>query len=154
MIVFFFFFQAEDGIRDYKVTGVQTCALPISAQAAKLKSDTAALRAFRHAFADRIDSAKAYLAPALSSPDSTDRLSAAVFMLTGGSKLAQAGAYDRAYPWLDQLLQLVAPRTPADTVGPRQPIRLPARFWYGGSAVASVSGPYSAMVKSKSCTEA
>src|SRR2546426_12694702 len=30
MICFFFFFQAEDGIRDYKVTGVQTCALPIS----------------------------------------------------------------------------------------------------------------------------
>src|SRR5256885_5155603 len=29
---FFFFFQAEDGIRDYKVTGVQTCALPISAR--------------------------------------------------------------------------------------------------------------------------
>src|SRR5256885_9711436 len=28
--IFFFFFQAEDGIRDYKVTGVQTCALPIS----------------------------------------------------------------------------------------------------------------------------
>src|SRR6266566_5620787 len=30
MICVFFFFQAEDGIRDYKVTGVQTCALPIS----------------------------------------------------------------------------------------------------------------------------
>src|SRR5256885_63071 len=28
-VSFFFFFQAEDGIRDYKVTGVQTCALPI-----------------------------------------------------------------------------------------------------------------------------
>src|SRR2546429_4563697 len=27
----FFFFQAEDGIRDVAVTGVQTCALPISA---------------------------------------------------------------------------------------------------------------------------
>src|SRR5205807_4876071 len=27
-----FFFQAEDGIRDYKVTGVQTCALPISGE--------------------------------------------------------------------------------------------------------------------------
>ena len=26
----FFFFQAEDGIRDIGVTGVQTCALPIS----------------------------------------------------------------------------------------------------------------------------
>src|SRR5207302_9031431 len=29
-VVFFFFFQAEDGIRDFHVTGVQTCALPIS----------------------------------------------------------------------------------------------------------------------------
>ena len=29
-LVFFFFFQAEDGIRDHCVTGVQTCALPIS----------------------------------------------------------------------------------------------------------------------------
>src|SRR5690606_41049500 len=29
-ILFFFFFQAEDGIRDFHVTGVQTCALPIS----------------------------------------------------------------------------------------------------------------------------
>ena len=27
--LFFFFFQAEDGIRDDLVTGVQTCALPI-----------------------------------------------------------------------------------------------------------------------------
>src|SRR2546430_5968120 len=30
MGTFFFFFQAEDGIRDLTVTGVQTCALPIS----------------------------------------------------------------------------------------------------------------------------
>src|SRR5215204_3090805 len=30
MPYFFFFFQAEDGIRDHCVTGVQTCALPIS----------------------------------------------------------------------------------------------------------------------------
>src|SRR5947208_17107389 len=30
MCGFFFFFQAEDGIRDDLVTGVQTCALPIS----------------------------------------------------------------------------------------------------------------------------
>src|SRR5262250_1405267 len=29
IIFFFFFFQAEDGIRDTSVTGVQTCALPI-----------------------------------------------------------------------------------------------------------------------------
>src|SRR6266498_5587416 len=32
MIFFAFFFQAEDGIRDADVTGVQTCALPISAE--------------------------------------------------------------------------------------------------------------------------
>src|SRR2546421_11474756 len=30
LFCFFFFFQAEDGIRDLIVTGVQTCALPIS----------------------------------------------------------------------------------------------------------------------------
>src|SRR2546430_3661733 len=30
LLFFFFFFQAEDGIRDLTVTGVQTCALPIS----------------------------------------------------------------------------------------------------------------------------
>src|SRR5205823_10675769 len=30
LLVVFFFFQAEDGIRDKLVTGVQTCALPIS----------------------------------------------------------------------------------------------------------------------------
>src|SRR6266487_5161796 len=30
VVWFFFFFQAEDGIRDGRVTGVQTCALPIS----------------------------------------------------------------------------------------------------------------------------
>src|SRR5438046_10742013 len=29
-IILCFFFQAEDGIRDWSVTGVQTCALPIS----------------------------------------------------------------------------------------------------------------------------
>ena len=29
VVFFFFFFQAEDGIRDTSVTGVQTCALPI-----------------------------------------------------------------------------------------------------------------------------
>src|SRR5256885_10186305 len=41
--ILFFFFQAEDGIRDYKVTGVQTCALPICeiAQHRDYSEDTA-----------------------------------------------------------------------------------------------------------------
>src|SRR2546430_9799174 len=33
----FFFFQAEDGIRDLTVTGVQTCALPISVRVARAR---------------------------------------------------------------------------------------------------------------------
>src|SRR6266404_2002303 len=37
ILLFFFFFQAEDGIRDKLVTGVQTCALPIS----DIQADTA-----------------------------------------------------------------------------------------------------------------
>src|SRR2546430_7662470 len=36
--IFFFFFQAEDGIRDLTVTGVQTCALPISSRRTPSKS--------------------------------------------------------------------------------------------------------------------
>jgi len=37
--VCFFFFQAEDGIRDFHVTGVQTCALPISSTDSKVAAD-------------------------------------------------------------------------------------------------------------------
>src|SRR5262249_59611968 len=42
----FFFFQAEDGIRDWSVTGVQTCALPISEHRAEATSARSAGRAF------------------------------------------------------------------------------------------------------------
>src|SRR3989475_5895732 len=42
-LVYFFFFQAEDGIRDLTVTGVQTCALPIYARRGVLST---------HLFAD------------------------------------------------------------------------------------------------------
>src|SRR5260221_4284372 len=37
LLLYCFFFQAEDGIRDHCVTGVQTCALPISIQGSKTK---------------------------------------------------------------------------------------------------------------------
>src|SRR5690606_40113610 len=40
-----FFFQAEDGIRDFHVTGVQTCALPISSNTMKIKKITLAIPA-------------------------------------------------------------------------------------------------------------
>src|SRR5205807_6291622 len=45
IIFIFFFFQAEDGIRDYKVTGVQTCALPIYCQE---KADSSGRSTERH----------------------------------------------------------------------------------------------------------
>src|SRR5256885_7450569 len=38
LLLFVFFFQAEDGIRDYKVTGVKTCALPISNRGVRPRS--------------------------------------------------------------------------------------------------------------------
>src|SRR5690606_40365607 len=34
VVLLFFFFQPDDGIRDFHVTGVQTCALPISSRRA------------------------------------------------------------------------------------------------------------------------
>src|SRR5207302_6826363 len=36
-LLFFFFFQAEDGIRDFHVTGVQTCALPICSGGVRIR---------------------------------------------------------------------------------------------------------------------
>src|SRR5256886_6139587 len=47
----FFFFQAEDGIRDLTVTGVQTCALPILAVIGRSRDDrlAAVLAALRRA---------------------------------------------------------------------------------------------------------
>src|SRR3712207_7122732 len=53
MVFFFcFFFQAEDGIRDIGVTGVQTCALPISANGVPVdlspEPDDAWLAGYRH----------------------------------------------------------------------------------------------------------
>ena len=125
-----------------------------TAQANRLKSDTVALRQFRAAFADRVDSAKVYIDRALASSDSTQRLNGLVIMLTGSSKMAQAGAYDRAYPWLDQMLTVLTPKTPADTVGPRFQIRVQASFWYGLASLQTLAGPYSVMTKSKNCEQA
>src|SRR2546427_10675980 len=49
-LVFFFFFQAEDGIRDLTVTGVQTCALPIlrARRPDTFPTDAAAAAALEH----------------------------------------------------------------------------------------------------------
>src|SRR5438445_9752122 len=43
-VIFFFFFQAEDGIRDIGVTGVQTCALPIFSYSRASRKNTSCSR--------------------------------------------------------------------------------------------------------------
>jgi tetratricopeptide (TPR) repeat protein len=113
------------------------------------KSDTAAQRRAREPFAQKVDSARPYLRPGLISADSTQKLAASVIMLTGGSKLAQAGAYGSAYVWLDTLLTVIAPRTNADTLGPKHQVRVNASFWYGLSSVLTLNGPYQEMTKKK-----
>src|SRR2546421_8516987 len=47
---FFFFFQAEDGIRDLIVTGVQTCALPISPAASRRRRQSLSATSVRMSF--------------------------------------------------------------------------------------------------------
>jgi len=121
--------------------------------------DTVGLRRMQEAFAQRLDSALPFMKPGLASRDSTQRLAAAVIMLTGGSKLAQANAYPSAYTWLDSLLTIVGPtpRTPADSLGPKHQVRINASFWYGLSSVLTLNGPYTAMTKAKGpnrCIEA
>lgn len=111
--------------------------------------DTIAVKPRRAAFVAKVDSARPYLKPGLGSTDSTQRLAASVIMLTGGSKLAQAGAYPAAYAWLDTLLTTIAPRTSADTLGPRQQIRVNASFWWGISSVLTLNPVYQEMTKAK-----
>src|SRR2546430_6196716 len=50
LVSFFFFFQAEDGIRDLTVTGVQTCALPIYRMSGLVIRDDLALPVAHHTF--------------------------------------------------------------------------------------------------------
>src|SRR2546430_7327954 len=50
---FFFFFQAEDGIRDLTVTGVQTCALPILVRVQRRDLSAADGEALQPAFVDQ-----------------------------------------------------------------------------------------------------
>src|SRR2546425_8127968 len=52
----FFFFQAEDGIRDKLVTGVQTCALPISNRVASCKRASTERRLSKTAAIDSLTS--------------------------------------------------------------------------------------------------
>jgi tetratricopeptide (TPR) repeat protein len=116
--------------------------------------DTAGLRRLRTALVTSIDQAFPYVAAGYTSPDSAFRLNTYVIALSAGTKVAQAGAYDRAFPWLDQLLQGVAQRSPNDTSGPRMAIRSQASFWFIVPALQKLGAEYNVMSKSKSCAQA
>src|SRR5258708_33814938 len=60
MVFYFFFFQAEDGIRDDLVTGVQTCALPISSASTKNQRLCVLTSFYRFASAYEINGAPIY----------------------------------------------------------------------------------------------
>ncbi len=119
----------------------------------QLSGDSATLAVLRAAYANRLDSARTYLAMALASPDTALRTSAAAILLQGGAKLGRANIWDHAYPWLDETLQLVVPRAPSDTTGPRQQIRIEASFWYGLSSVLTLKDQYRAIVSSRNCSD-
>src|SRR5215471_19745451 len=114
---FFFFFQAEDGIRDLYVTGVQTCALPIwegggmTAQDSKLGLDPAMVRAARHlariAGQPIVDMARSH---------STVSVERAVLRLAGLD-----GAEDGGMPWVNRLVDTVR-----ETTGLEHGVALPA----------------------------
>src|SRR5438132_5136532 len=53
-IIAFFFFQAEDGIRDHCVTGVQTCALPISVCSVSFKAASDPIELVLRGFCSRL----------------------------------------------------------------------------------------------------
>ena len=125
-----------------------------TAQATKLKSDTAALHRLRTTFADQLDSARSYLERAAASPDTNVQVNAGAIMRTAGEKLVRAGAGDRATWWLHQTLTLLKSRTPADTAGVRQAIRVNASFWFGLASMSDLPIEYQAMTKSKNCSEA
>ncbi len=118
-------------------------------------ADSAGLLAHRRAFADRLDTARVYLEPALRANDTTAQLNAAALMRSGGEKLVRAGAVDRAYNWLDRTLEVLGQRRPGDAAGGlRDAIRTNASFWFGLASFPSLPGMYQSVAKSKSCAQA
>src|SRR2546427_12847848 len=92
--MYFFFFQAEDGIRDLTVTGVQTCALPISEAVRELLDggDKVAARRVLEAHSDSNGVAQAALIQLLIADSQLDlaeeRLSATSTAITADDRAA------------------------------------------------------------------
>src|SRR3989442_13301887 len=98
-IIPFFFFQAEDGIRDADVTGVQTCALPIAGRVHRLaraaRAGPGAARAGAHA---RSTQGAAGPGPEDGAPDREGRLRARRASRASAAGRSAAGAARREGP--------------------------------------------------------
>src|SRR2546430_7568732 len=93
MLCLFFFFQAEDGIRDLTVTGVQTCALPISNRAALERMGPDLRAAVRRALAADVSHVQVMARPPVAARRPLDaglraraRIAVAVAASTGGPR--------------------------------------------------------------------
>lgn len=115
--------------------------------------DTVCLRRLREPFVAKINPARPLLGSGYAAADSGLKLTAYVVGLSGGSKLAQATAYEDAYVWLDQLLNEMGPTAGAAS-GPKEQIRAQASFWFGIASAVTLQEPYKRMVEHKSCDEA
>ncbi|MGH7752841.1 MAG: hypothetical protein ACREN5_08505, partial [Gemmatimonadales bacterium] len=83
------------------------------------------------------------------------QLNATALVLRAGTRLAQQSqAFDRAYPWLDQIITLTEPRTPADTVGFRAAVRTPGSFWYALASMQTIGGLVADIQTRKNCAAA
>src|SRR5947207_1621425 len=90
------------------------------------RGDTTCRRIIGAEFASRLDPAWPYLAPGFGSRDSASRFAAAYIAYSGGSKLVQAGTFDRAFAWLEPPYTQLA----SDTIGPRgQLAALPSLYY-------------------------
>src|SRR5439155_11110802 len=117
--LFFFFFQAEDGIRDGHVTGVQTCALPISqhclashdipgAFAASIRAGEEAERLGAPAEAHRHYDQALALWERVAEPEQTAGMARGKLGLLSATNAADSGDVDRAVHLLRRLRQALA----------------------------------------------
>src|SRR5690606_40986954 len=79
-----FFFQAEDGIRDFHVTGVQTCALPIFLRRFRYSTQTLEVVVPRVEYRNRLKIASVAISGAYTTPFEIGRASCRERGYTGG----------------------------------------------------------------------
>ncbi len=113
------------------------------------RNDTTCRRIMGAEFAARLDPAWPYLAPGFVSRDSSSKFAAAYIAYSGGSKLVQAGTFDRAFAWLEPPYAQLA----SDTIGPRRQLAALTSLYYGLASTYSIGPMLQAFGASKKCDQ-